>query len=124
MFGQLGPVAMLGLPGNPVSSLVCAILFLAPAIAVLLGLPPAPPPTVQARLGAAVAANDHRADHLRAALSGAADGALIATPFPRQDSAMLRTMAQADALVLRAPNAPSLMAGDWVDIIRLDAMAL
>ncbi|MBC7636598.1 MAG: molybdopterin molybdotransferase MoeA [Acetobacteraceae bacterium] len=124
MFGQLGPVAMLGLPGNPVSSLVCAILFLVPAIAVLLGQPPAPPPTVQAKLGAPVAANDHRADHLRAKLATGADGGPIVMPFARQDSAMLRVMAQADALVLRGPHAPALVAGDMVEIIRLDALGL
>ncbi len=124
MFGQLGPVAMLGLPGNPVSSLVCAILFLVPAIAVLLGQPAAPPPTMQAKLGAKLAANDHRADHLRATLSADADGGLIATPFERQDSAMLRVMAQADALVLRGPHAPARDAGDLVEIIRLDALGL
>jgi molybdopterin molybdotransferase len=49
---------------------------------------------------------------------------LIATPFPRQDSAMLRVMAQADALVLRAPNAPALAAGAMVEIIRLDSMGI
>ena len=124
MFGQMGAVAMLGLPGNPVSSLVCAILFLVPAIAVLLGLPPAPPPATQARLGADLAANDHRADHLRATLSIAADGTLVAAPFPRQDSAMLRVMARADALVLRAPNAPALTAGAMVEIIRLDSLGI
>lgn len=124
MFGQLGAVAMLGLPGNPVSALVGAILFLVPAIAVLLGQPHAPPPTVQARLGADVSANDHRADHLRATLAVGADGGLVATPFPRQDSAMLRVMARADALVLRTPHAPALAAGDRVEIIRLDGLGI
>ena len=124
MFGQMGPVAMLGLPGNPVSALVCATLFLLPAIQVLSGLPAAPPPTVQARLGASVAANDKRADHLRATLTVDADGSLIATPFPRQDSAMLRLMAQADALVLRPPYAEALAAGGLVEVIRLDMLGL
>lgn len=124
MFGQMGPVAMLGLPGNPVSALVCATLFLLPAIQVLCGLPAAPPPTVQARLGADVAGNDKRADHLRATLAVAADGSLIATPFPRQDSAMLRLMARADALVLRPPYAEALAAGGLVEVIRLDTLGL
>ncbi len=124
MFGQMGPVAMLGLPGNPVSALVCATLFLLPAIQVLSGLPAAPPPTVQARLGSDVAANDKRADHLRATLTLAEDGSLIATPFPRQDSAMLRLMAQADALVLRPPYAAAVAAGGLVDVIRLDTLGL
>ncbi len=124
MFGQMGAVAMLGLPGNPVSTLVCATLFLLPAIQVLSGLPAAPPPTVQARLGAGVAANDKRADHLRATLAVADDGSLVATPFPRQDSAMLRLMAQADALVLRPPYAEALAEGGLVEVIRLDVLGL
>jgi molybdopterin molybdotransferase len=121
MFGQLGPVPMVGLPGNPVSSLVCGILFLLPAIRRLAGLPAAPPPTVMARLAVPVAANDHRADHQRALLD---PGTLRVTPFPRQDSAMLRLMAQADALVLRPPHAPALPEGSEVPIIRLDTLGL
>ena len=124
MHGRLGDVAMLGLPGNPVSSLVCAILFLLPALARLAGLPAAAPPTVQARLGAGLAANDRRADHLRAALSVDGDGVLVATAFARQDSSMLRLMAQADGLILRPPHAPALDAGAMVPVIRLDALGL
>ena len=124
MFGQMGQVAMLGLPGNPVSSLVCAILFLLPAIQVLSGLPPAPPATVRARLGAEVPANDKRADHLRATLRVDADGGLVATPFPRQDSAMLRVMAQADGLVLRAPFAAKAGVGEMVDVVRLEWLGI
>ena len=124
MFGQMGQVAMLGLPGNPVSSLVCAILFLLPAIQVLSGLPPAPPPTVRARLGAEVPANDKRADHLRATLRVDADGGLVATPFPRQDSAMLRVMAQADGLVLRAAFAAKAGVGEMVDVVRLEWLGI
>ena len=122
--GRLGAVAMLGLPGNPVSSLVCAILFLLPALARLAGLPAAAPPTVQARLGAGLAANDRRADHLRAALSVDGDGVLVATAFARQDSSMLRLMAQADGLILRPPHAAALDAGAMVPVIRLDALGL
>ena len=124
MFGQMGQVAMLGLPGNPVSSLVCAILFLLPAIQVLSGLPPAPPATVRARLGAEVPANDKRADHLRATLRVDADGGLVATPFPRQDSAMLRVMAQADGLVLRAAFAAKAGVGEMVDVVRLEWLGI
>ncbi|MCC6719032.1 MAG: molybdopterin molybdotransferase MoeA [Acetobacteraceae bacterium] len=124
MHGRLGEVAMIGLPGNPVSSLVCAILFLVPALAKLGGLPASAPPTVPARLGAALAANDRRADHLRATLSLDGDGGLVATAFARQDSSLLRTMAQADALILRAPHAPALAAGAAVPVIRLDALGL
>ena len=124
MHGRLGDVAMLGLPGNPVSSLVCAILFLVPALAKLGGLPATAPPTVMARLGAALPANDKRADHLRASLSVDADGHLLATAFARQDSSMLRVMAQAEALILRPANAPAAAAGALVPVIRLDALGL
>ena len=124
MFGRLGDTGMIGLPGNPVSSLVCGILFLLPAIARLTGLPAAPPPVTQAVLGAAVAANDHRADHLRASLAQRDDGTLVVTPFGRQDSAMLRMMQTADALVLRAPHAPALPAGAAVSVIRLDSLGV
>jgi molybdopterin molybdotransferase len=124
MHGRLGDVAMIGLPGNPVSSLVCAILFVVPALQKLSGLPAAAPPTVMARLGAPLAANDKRADHLRATLSTAPDGTLVATAFLRQDSSMLRLMAQADALILRAAHAPAAEAGAMVPVIRLDALGL
>jgi molybdopterin molybdotransferase len=122
--GMLGALPVLGLPGNPVSALVCALLFLAPALARLSGLPGDPPAPVQARLGAPVAANDHRADHLRAALRTEADGTLVATPFPRQDSAMLRALAEAGCLVLRARHAPALPEGAPVPVLRLDAFGV
>jgi molybdopterin molybdotransferase len=124
MHGRLGDVPMIGLPGNPVSSLVCAILFVVPALQKLSGLAAAAPPTVMARLGAPLAANDKRADHLRATLSTAPDGTLVATAFPRQDSSMLRLMAQAGALILRAAHAPAAEAGALVPVIPLDALGL
>lgn len=128
LFGWLGGkqsgVPVLGLPGNPVSAMICAILFLLPALAHLSGLPAAPPPTTTGLLGKAVAANDHRADHLRSTVTGDAAGRLIVTPFPVQDSAMLRRLALADALILRPPHAPALAEGAEVPIIRLDALGL
>ncbi len=123
VFGRLGPVPVLGLPGNPVSALVCAILFLVPALARLSGLPGDPPTTMRARLGAAVAANDARADHLRATLARGSDG-WIATPFPVQDSSMLRRLAAADGLVLRPPHAPAAAAGSEVEVIPLDSLGI
>jgi molybdopterin molybdotransferase len=124
LLGQLGAMPVLGLPGNPVSAMVCAILFLLPALAHLSGLPAAPPTSTTAILGAAVKQNDHRADHLRASLSTDSAGRIVATPFPVQDSGMLRRMALADALVLRAPLAPALPAGAEVGIIRFDSLGL
>ena len=124
IFGKMGAVPMLGLPGNPVSAIVCAILFLLPALAKLCGLPGDPPPSVMALLGVALPANDRRADHLRATLTRDSVGRLVATPFPIQDSSMLRRLALADALVLRAPNAPALPEGAEVSVIRLDSLGI
>jgi molybdopterin molybdotransferase len=124
LFGQLGATPVLGLPGNPVSAMVCAILFLLPALARLSGLPAAPPPVSTAILGAPVKQNDRRADHLRATVNTDSAGRIVVTPFSVQDSAMLRRMALADALVLRAPHAPALPEGAEVGIIRLDSLGL
>ncbi len=122
--GSLGGVPMLGLPGNPVSSVICGIVFLLPAIERLSGLPGDAPKVTQAVLGAPLPANDSRTDHLRATLALRADGTLVATAFTRQDSALLRLLAQADALILRPPHAPALPEGAVVPIIRLDALGL
>lgn len=124
LFGNMGAVPVLGLPGNPVSALVCAILFMLPALCRLSGLPAAPPPVTRAIAGAALKENDRRADHLRSTLTTDAEGRLVATPFPVQDSAMLRRLALADALILRAPYAPALPAGAEVPIIRLDSLGI
>jgi molybdopterin molybdotransferase len=124
LFGRMGAVPVLGLPGNPVSAMVCAALFLLPALALMQGLPAGPPPTVSAMLGTAVKENDRRADHLRATVSTDDLGRVVVTPFPVQDSAMLRRLALADALVLRAPFAPALPVGAEVSVIRLDTLGI
>jgi molybdopterin molybdotransferase len=124
IFGTLGGMPVLGLPGNPVSAFVCGVLFLLPAIARLAGQAEEAVAEEHAVLGAPLRANDHRADHLRATLSQSPSGALVATAFERQDSAMVRVLANAQALILRAPHAPALDAGSAVRIIRLDRLGL
>jgi molybdopterin molybdotransferase len=124
LFGEMGQVPVLGLPGNPVSAMVCAALFLVPALALMQGLPGGPPPTVAAILGAPLKENDRRADHLRATVTTDGQGRVVVTPFPVQDSAMLRRLALADALILRAPHAPALEAGAEVTVIRLDTLGI
>ena len=124
MFGALDGIPMLGLPGNPVSALVCAVLFLLPALSRLQGLPGEGPVESEAVLGADLPANDHRADHLRARLEQGADGVPVATAFSRQDSGMLRLLVESDALILRAPHAPPASAGERVRVIRLDAIGI
>ena len=121
MHGRLGSMQVLGLPGNPVSSFVCAILFLVPLLRRLAGRSDLSPPSQSAKLGCALPANDERADYLRARLTrGAlADGGDIATPFPRQDSSMLAPLAHSDCLVVREPFAPAAGPGDPCNILNL-----
>ena len=119
MFGRMGGSLVLGLPGNPVSAFVCALLFLRPLIDAMLGLPAGPPAREPARLGTDLAANDRREDYLRARLAPDGEGLPVATPFARQDSSMLARFVEADALLVRAPHAPPASAGDLVEIIRL-----
>ncbi len=109
---------MLGLPGNPVSTMVCALLFLKPAIDRLSGLTTVTAPIATARLGTAVPANDRRQDYLRARLAYAADGIEEAFAFEVQDSSMMRLLSASDCLILRPPHAPAAAAGSTVPIIR------
>lgn len=120
MFGRLGPTRVLGLPGNPVSSLVGGVLFLRPLIGALLGREITNEPHIeQATLATDIKANDSRADYLRATLLPGTAGLPLVAPFDLQDSAMLSRFVAADCLLLRAPNAPAAHAGDHVEIIRL-----
>ncbi|WP_372622293.1 gephyrin-like molybdotransferase Glp [Falsiroseomonas sp.] len=119
IWGRLGRTPVLGLPGNPVSALVCAVQFLVPALAVMSGLPAAPPATLLVRTGAPLAENDRRFDHLRSSLGTDRDGRPVATPFPLQDSSMLATLARAEALILRPPYAPAVPEGAEVEAIPL-----
>ena len=119
MFGRLGATAVLGLPGNPVSALVCGMLFLRPAIERLQGLPGAGPVLEPALAGTDLKANDGRQDYLRARLSRDADGGLVARAFDKQDSSMMSALAGADCLIVRPPLAPAVATGDRVKIIRL-----
>jgi molybdopterin molybdotransferase len=124
MVGKYRGTPMLGLPGNPVSTLVCSLLFLKPALEKLSGLPDKGDPQTTARLGIALKQNDRRQDYLRARLQRAPDGALEVVPFEVQDSSMMRPLAASDCLVMRPPHAPALPAGTEVPIIAFPAGAL
>ena len=118
MFGNLKGVPVLGLPGNPVSAMVGAVIFLQPMIRALQGLP-STTETIAARLGRDLAGNDARQDYLRSSLERDAHGQFIATPFPQQDSAVLSGLVRAACLVVRPPHAPPAKAGDVVEAIVL-----
>ena len=119
MFGRIDGTFLIGLPGNPVSSLVCAIIFLAPAIRKMLGMDNLLPETGTARLGTDLPENDEREDYQRASLSRDDKGDIVATPYGKQDSSMFATIARADALVIRKPFASALKAGSAVEFIAL-----
>jgi molybdopterin molybdotransferase len=118
MFGTLGALKVVGLPGNPVSALVTATLFVGPAIARMLGQTDLGPRIVKARLGIDLPANDLRQDYMRSAVTEDEQG-FVATPFGKQDSAMLSALSRSGGLVIRAPNAPAAKAGSEVEMVRL-----
>jgi molybdopterin molybdotransferase len=120
MVGRYRDTPMMGLPGNPVSTLVCGLLFLKPAIERLLGLTTDEMPAARARLTQKLPANDRRQDYLRAKLSRAADGTFEVRPFDRQDSSMMSALAHSDCLIVRPPLAAAAASGDSVEIILLD----
>jgi len=132
MHGKLGRMLFLGLPGNPVSTLVCAVLFLVPAIRALLGdAQPDADPTEAAILGADLPATGPRQDYMRASLAFEEfEIALtqriermplpVATPHMVQDSSMLSILERSQVLLVRPPHAPAAQAGEPCRIIRLE----
>ncbi|RWC18232.1 molybdopterin-binding protein, partial [Mesorhizobium sp.] len=117
MFGRMGRTRCIGLPGNPVASLVCSKLFLKPLLA-RLGGRDFRQDLREARLGTAMQANDLRQDYVRAVVREEA-GSMVATPFGIQDSSMLRMLADANGLVVREPFAPAAAAGDACRVLML-----
>ncbi len=118
MHGRLGAMQVLGVPGNPVSSYVCAFLFLVPLIRRLSGRADVEPVPEPARLGTDMPVNDERQDYLRATLTEGTDGP-VATPWPDQDSSLMAPLAKADCLVIREPRAPFAPAGSPCVILKL-----
>jgi molybdopterin molybdotransferase len=119
MHGRLGAMRVIGLPGNPVSSYVCALLFLVPLIRALSGRSDFHHVSETALLGRDLGANDQREDYLRARLEERPDGTLVATPVTQQDSSLLGNLAAAHALVIRPPFAQAATAGSPCAILRL-----
>jgi molybdopterin molybdotransferase len=119
MHGRLGGMQVLGLPGNPVSAYVCAVLFLIPLLRRLAGRTDLSLPPESAVLGRALQANDERADFMRATLERRPDGTKIATPFRAQDSSLLVPLAHARCLVVREPFAPAAEPGSPCVILNL-----
>ncbi len=123
MYGRLGTLPVLGMPGNPVSALVCALLFLRPLLRAMGGVTPAVPAFDKAVLGADMKPNDKREDYVRSQLGPPEGGQTVVRPFPTQDSSMLMTLARAEVLIRRPSYAPAACKGEEVEIIRLDGAA-
>jgi len=125
MHGRLGAMRVLGLPGNPTSSMVCAILFLRPLLRALHGEPDAgADPSQPARLAVDLGANGIRQDYMRASLARGAEGVLVAAPAADQDSSLVKTMARADGLIIRPPHAAPAKAGEACRVIAFHGLGV
>ena len=120
MYGRLGDQHVLGLPGNPVSSIVCTRLFVIPLVRALLGLEPEPAQPTEARTAVALGPNGARAHYMRATRRRHDGGGYEVTPVANQDSSLMKPLAEADCLLVRPINAPEVPAGGSVPILPLD----
>ncbi|HRE60573.1 MAG TPA: molybdopterin molybdotransferase MoeA [Micropepsaceae bacterium] len=118
-FGTLGKAHVMGIPGNPVSAYVCAVLFLQPAIRALQGALVPAPRVLKVRLQKPMTANDGREDYVRGIVTQGADGVLEAVAHDLQDSSALLPLARSNALLIRPPHAPTAAEGALVDVILL-----
>ncbi|WP_373352935.1 gephyrin-like molybdotransferase Glp [Pseudoroseicyclus sp. CXY001] len=112
MAGRMGEAMLLGLPGNPVSALVCGSIFMAPVITAMLGLPQGAAQRRMARLAAPLAANGPREHYLRAK-----SGPEGVTAFSKQDSSLLSVLSEADCLIVQPPGDPARAVGETVEIV-------
>jgi molybdopterin molybdotransferase len=120
LYGRMGTQRLLGLPGNPVSALVCARVFLVPMLLRLLGVADERRPGPQAILGVALPANGPRQHYMRARSEWGQDGSRVVTPLPSQDSSLVAALDRADCLIVRPVDAPALPQGASVPILPLD----
>lgn len=116
---QAGTQRIIGLPGNPLSAMISARVFLVPLIAALLGRT-AEPTMIKATLSVPIRANGPRDHYMRALIEGTAEPLPLVTPLPSQDSSLVSALAAADGLIVVPANAPELAAGTTVDVMRLD----
>ena len=114
MAGRLGGSALVGLPGNPVSAMVCGHIFILPMLRVMAGFPPEAPILRRATLSEDLPENGPREHYMRAVRDGETIHA-----FNDQDSAMLGLLSRADALIRRPANDPARTRGEIVDYVAL-----
>ncbi len=119
LFGRLGTQRVLGLPGNPVSALLCTYVFLVPMLRAMLGVHGDGHPVPEAVLGADLPANGERQHYLRAISTWREDGTRVVRPLPSQASSLVAALAQADCLIMQVPHAPAAPQGARVKILPL-----
>ena len=117
LFGRMGEQRVLGVPGNPVSALICAHVFLLPMMDRMLGLAEAGRPEPEAVLGEAIEANGAREHYMRARSEWREDGTRVVRPLPSQDSSLVAALVRADCLIVRTPHAPARTEGARVRIV-------
>jgi molybdopterin molybdotransferase len=120
LYGRLGSQRVLGLPGNPISALVCAFVFLVPMLRGLLGVTHGAQGPREGVLAHDLEGNGPREHYIRAVSQWGADGRRWVTPLPSQDSSLMAEFARADCLIVRAPDAAPVARGEPVRIIALD----
>jgi molybdopterin molybdotransferase len=118
LYGKLGTQQVLGLPGNPVSAMLCAHVFLMPLLAALQGRAPDDRPRLHVTLAEPLPENGPRQHYMRMVLEPGTAEMPLARPTPSQDSSLVRLLAVADALLVRAPGAAPLPAGATVLVER------
>ena len=118
MAGRIGDTPMLGLPGNPVSAMICGMIFMLPMLRAMQGLPPRADSYPLARLACDLPANGKRTHYMRAQIAHGADYPII-TPFDSQDSARLSLLSGATALLVRPADDGPRAAGELVEHIPL-----
>ncbi len=122
IFGNFSGTPLLGLPGNPVSTMVCALIFLKPAIEAQLGLQTSDGSLETVKVTEALRKNGKREDYIRGRLNKNKNGVMQVTPFPIQDSSMMLSLARSDCFIVRKPLAPGVSAGTSVEILRMPSI--
>jgi molybdopterin molybdotransferase len=118
IFGRLGKTPIIGLPGNPVSTVICSLIFVKPAIEKMIGTEIESQEKTTAYLCEELSENDERQDYLRALVFSNDDGNKTVRAFQRQDSSMMMLLTKANCLIVRPPYDPKRSVGEEVEILK------
>ncbi|MGE0314833.1 MAG: molybdopterin molybdotransferase MoeA [Lautropia sp.] len=122
-FGRIGSACFVGLPGNPVAAMVAFRFLVQPALHALMGARPREVPMLRVRLASSLRKRRGRTEFPRARLQRAADGHWNAVAYGEQGSGILRSMHEADCILVLPPDVGDLVEGAWVDAVSTDGLA-